>query len=107
MRAQLEIAPRELRAQDGTVGIGEPCVHAHENLPFSHEVALAHEDLAHDAWFGRLHDLEKALRHQLPLRDSHDIEAPEDRPDEHESEEGEHCVEHRTRQRGWRARFAP
>ena len=78
----LECQPlaRMLAGEGFEIGLGGQRIHTHQHLPGTYPLAFAHQDLVDDAGLRRLHDLEVAGWHQLPLRHCHHVESPEPTP---------------------------
>jgi hypothetical protein len=76
------------------VGIRDQRVHAHERLPRMDSLAFAHQDFLDDARFGRLDDLEIALRHELAFGHRDDIQLPDQGPEQQQPQQDRQSLEH-------------
>jgi hypothetical protein len=85
MGASANSASLQICLQSLAVSLRQAVVHTNQRLPHSHGIAFLHQDLAHNSRLGRLHDLQKTLRHQLSLCYRNNVEAPDTHPNEHRS----------------------
>jgi hypothetical protein len=68
-------------------------------------LAFFHEDIADDALFGGLDDLEVALREEFAFGAGDDIQLAEDSPDQQQPQQGEQAVQQGARERRGRLRL--
>ncbi|KFB73757.1 MAG: hypothetical protein AW09_000983 [Candidatus Accumulibacter phosphatis] len=98
---QFGVDARERRAlalvlghQRSEIGVGDPRVHAHQHLPGTNGFSFADQNLLDDAGFGRLYDLQVALRDQFAFGNGDDVELAEQRPAKQRCKQGQQGPEH-------------
>jgi hypothetical protein len=78
--AQRHPAVLILRSDRVHVGERRDGVHANQNLPLLHSLALAHQNLPDDAVLGCLKNLQVTRRNELAFSHRNDVELPEVSP---------------------------